>query len=259
MNRQLMFCVLTAAAVWAAPSAKAALLAVDINDRTVGDPGPADPANTAPGFLPYVISSGTSSTGVVGGYTLNFDVFDDGDANDGGAAGNQPGAFDDRDRVVPTGAPTLNEIYDDFLFVGGSAGPVGGIDMRISGGALLPNTPYLVSVYAYDGIDANFGSATQTRTANWFDGNNGDAMVFTTQFTVNMPPTTDDQYKFTGVAITDGAGQLFLKGRRVTAADLAVYVNGVVVDAIPEPATLVLAGVGGLALWAAAGRGRPKT
>ncbi len=220
----------------------AALLAVDINDRTVAD----SLVNTPAGFESWVINTGTTGSAttatqtLASGYTLSFDIFDDHDPNDGGAAGDSPGAFDDRDRVVPTTSPTLDQLYDDFIFAGGSAGPTGGLDMTIGGGALLPNTSYRVSIYSYDGIDANMASATPVRTADWLDGNNSDALVLSTNFTINMPPTTDNQYKFTGVAMTDASGILLLKGRRTTAADVSVYVNGVEVDAIPEPSSIAL-------------------
>jgi hypothetical protein len=214
------------------------LLAIDVNDRDVQDS-----PNTAPGFDPFTLPLvdvanpiGTydpvpTASGTVNGYNINMTVFD---AN--GATGGV-GAMDDRDRVVPTTAPTLNQIYDDFLFVGGSAGATGGLDITISGGALQPNTAYTVSIYAYDGIDANMQSGTPNRVANWMDGNSADATILTTNFTINQPPTTDDQYKFSGLAYTDGAGQLSLKGRRVTAADLAVYVNAVAID-VPVELTL---------------------
>jgi hypothetical protein len=243
-----MLCLaLSPAAASAAP-----LLAVDINDRTVGDPTATDPGNTAPGFEAWSIDTGTTGSAttatrtLASGYTVKFDVFDDHDPNDGGSAGDNPGAFDDRDRVVPTTAPNLNQLYDDFIFAGGSAGPAGGLDLHISGGALQANTAYLVSIYSYDGIDANMGSATPVRTAAWLDGNNADAPVLITNFTVNLPPLTDDQYKFTGVAVTDATGQLFLKGRRTTTGDVSVYVNGIEVNAIPEPAALALAMISGL-------------
>jgi hypothetical protein len=242
MTRHLMFLAAWALLGGLTP-ASAALLSVDINDRTEGEA--ANPVvNTASGFSPYTISSGTNSTGVVNGYTVNFDVFDDGNPNDGGAAGNQAGAFDDRDRDTPNGTPTHNQLYDDLIFVGNSAGPTGGVDLTISGGALLPSRSYLVSIYAYDGISEAGGgaSATPVRSANWFDGNNLDALVFNTTFATNVRPATDDAYKFTGVAMTDGAGKLFLKGRRVSSGDVSVYVNGFVVSGIPEPASLALAG-----------------
>jgi hypothetical protein len=231
--------------------ASAALLAFDVNDRTEGETTSNPGINTAPGFSPWVMTASPSSTAVVDGYTVTFNVFDDGNPNDGGAAGNQAGAFDDRDRVSPTGTPTLNQLYDDFIFAGASAGPAGGLDMSISGGALLPNTNYRVSIYSFDGINASGGSAVPNREAVWLDGNNGDALVLTVNFATNVHPTTDDQYKFTGIATTDVTGALFLKGRRVSATnndDLAVYVNGVVVEAIPEPASLVTLGAGLFAL-----------
>lgn len=242
-----------------APAASAAILAVDINDRTEGEAGQA--VNTVAGFEEFTIDTPTGGVAtamrtLASGYTVKLDVFDDGDENDGGGAGNQPGAFDDRDRVSPSGlptgtqpdagAPTLNQLYDDLIFVGGSAGPTGGIDMRVSGGVLQPNTPYLVSIYAYDGINSTGGSNTPVRTANYFDGNNADAPVLTTVFTTNVRPITDDMYKFTGVAVTDASGMLFLKGRRATTADVSVYMNGFEINAIPEPATLSLLAVAGV-------------
>src|SRR5689334_13769902 len=89
----------------------AALLAVDINDRTV-----ADATNTPAGFESWVINAGgngvaTATQTLASGYTLTFDAFDDHNPSDGGAAGDDAAAFDDRDRAVPTTAPTLNDIY----------------------------------------------------------------------------------------------------------------------------------------------------
>jgi hypothetical protein len=252
--RRLCLGVLFVSATGATASA-APLLAVDVNDRTVGDPTATDPANTAAGFEAWLMDTGTTTTRTLtSGYTVQVDVFDDGDANDGGAAGNQAGAYDDRDRVVPTTAGNLNEVYDDFIFAGASAGPAGGLDVKISGGSLLPSTQYLVSIYAYDGIDANMASATPTRTASWLDGNNADLAVTTATFTINQPPT-GDEYKFTGIAVTDSTGRLFLKGRRVTAADVAVYLDGLEVSMIPEPGVAML---GCLAAVALCGRRRRR-
>jgi hypothetical protein len=255
MTRHLIFLVACLTLGVIASQAPAALLAVDVNERTADIDGPPGP-DTPPGFESFVINTAgnssvtTATQTLASGYTVTFDVFDDGDPNDGGAAGNQAGAFDDRDRISPDTAPTLNQLYDDFIFAGGSAGPTGGIDVKISGGALVPLTNYLVSIYAYDGINSTGGSATPVRTANYFDGNNADAAVLTTVFTTNIRPTTDEMYKFTGVARTDSAGQLFLKGRRATAGDVSVYINGLEVSVIPEPASLASTalGVAGLLL-----------
>jgi hypothetical protein len=213
-----------------------ALLKVDVDaragDSSAGPPGP----NTVAGFESFTINTAASgavasaSQTFASGYTLSFDVFDDGNPSDGGNPGDDPGKFDDRDRVSPDTAPTLNQLYDDFIFVGGSAGPTGGLDVRVSGGALVPNTPYRVSIYAYDGINSTGGSATPVREAAYFDGNNSNAPVLNTVFTTTTRPATDDTYKFSGVAVTDSTGQLFLKGRRVTAADVSVYIDGLEVN-----------------------------
>jgi hypothetical protein len=235
MRRQLRFFVGVFMSGLMTTSVSAALLSIDVNDRTEGE-ATSDPSiNTVAGFSPFVISGAspiTTTSSVVSGYTVTMTVFD---AN--GATGGV-GAMDDRDRTVPTTSPSYNQLYDDLVFVGNSAGDVGGgMDVTISGGALLPNTPYFVSIYAFDGAGS---TNTPVRTANWTDGNNADAPVLTTAFTVNVPPTTDNQYKFTGIAFTDAAGQLFLKGRDATAGDIALYINGLEVDTIPEPACAAL-------------------
>src|SRR6185503_8068064 len=233
MTRRTKVCLVRALAVagffGAGAVAKAApLLAIDFNDRTEGEAG--QEINTAPGFSAFTLGgsgSQTTASGTVNGYALSITVFD-ANGDTGGV-----GAMDDRDRAVPTTAPNLNQLYDDLIFVGNSAGDVGGgMDLTISGGALTPNTQYLVSIYAYDGAGS---TNTPVRSALWTDGNNADAPVLTTSFTVNVPPVTDEQYKFTGIAVTDSAGNLLLKGRDTTAGDIALYVNGLEINPIPEP------------------------
>ena len=225
------------------PAASAApILAIDFNDRTEGEAG--QELNTAPGFSPFTLGgsgSQTSATGTVNGFNLTLTVFD---AN--GATGGV-GAMDDRDRAVPTTSPTLNQLYDDLIFVGNSAGDVGGgLDIAIdSGGQLAPNTPYLVSIYAFDGAGSN---NFPIRTANWTDGNNADAPILTTAFAVAVSPVTDDQYKYTGLAMTDASGNLLLKGRDATTGDIALYVNGLEINQVPEPGALTLLGLSSLLL-----------
>jgi hypothetical protein len=253
MKRQLLTMAEMFAVVAVGQTTFAALIAVDINDRTAGDPTSASPANTATGFQPFVLPASPAAPSAavvtVGAYTFDLSVFDSNGATGG------VGAMDDRDRVVPTGGPPTgarahNEIYDDFFFVGGSAGPTGGLDLKISGGAIQPSTPYLVSIYSFDGIQPGGGSAVPVRTANWLDGNNSDALVFNATFTTTVPPVTRNQYRFTGIALSDATGKLFLKGRRpANIADLSVYVDAIVVHGqVPEPASIALAALVGLAL-----------
>ena len=246
MKRRTRACLVKALAVAGffgvgGVASAAPLLAVDFNDRTEGEAG--QEINTAPGFSPFALGgsgSQTTASGTINGYALSITVFD-ANGDTGGV-----GAMDDRDRTVPTTSPNLNQLYDDLIFVGNSAGDVGGgIDLTISGGALTPNTQYLVSIYAYDGAGS---TNTPVRSALWTDGNNADAPVLTTSFTVNVPPVTDDQYKFTGIAVTDSAGALLLKGRDTTAGDIALYMNGLEINPIPEPGCLAIGGLATLVM-----------
>jgi hypothetical protein len=241
-----VFLAIAAAAVLTAMMltgrASAALLAVDVNDRTV-----VDTPNTAPGFSQFQLSGTTAAVGdttaVVGGYTVTVTAVN--------AAGAPQGGIDDRDRGAPAvTTPTLDQIYDDFIFTAAGVGVGGGVDMSInSGGALAANTPYLFSVYSFD---SGSTGQTQPRTSAWFDGNNADALVLVTSFAGSVLPVTDDQYKFTGIAMTDASGNLLLKARNTTANDSGgaitpgVFVNGFEIDVIPEPSSWALVCLAGL-------------
>ena len=160
----------------------------------------------------------TTTTLNLGGYDVS--------ATPVNAAGVTTSGVDDRDRATPTTSPTLNQLYDDFMFTATGVGAGGGIDLTVQGGALEPNKPYTFSLYAYDS-----GSTGVVRTANWLDGNRGDVLSFSTSFAAATSPTADDQYKFTGVAVSDGAGRLFVRGRNTTpltgtTINPGVFVNG---------------------------------
>ncbi len=233
------------------------LLSVDVNDRTV-----VDTPNTVTGFLSYTLNGTTAtvtapSQQTVGSYSVTLAPFDDGLDENTVTNGlqNTTGAIDDRDRTTPTNGVSLTyaQIYDDFVFAGASTGPSGGMNLTISGGALLPNTQYLISIYSFD---SGSTAAPQPRTANWLDGNNGDALVLTTSFSGGTAPVNDGDYRFTGLATTDGAGSLFLKGRNTTgyqpdgAVSPSVFLNGFEVSVVPEPSSVVLTmiGIGAFAL-----------
>jgi hypothetical protein len=106
-----------------------------------------------------------------------------------------------------------------------------------------------VAIYTYD---SDSTPVPQPRTANWLDGNNGDALILMTSFNAATAPTTDNQYRFTGVAMTNAAGTLFLRGRSTTgvATSPGVILNGFEINAIPEPTSFVVASLAGLAVLA---------
>jgi hypothetical protein len=185
------------------------LLSVDVDHR-------AAPV-TVPGYSSYLMEPsgalGTTSA-TVDGYTVTLTAVN--------AAGSPLGAIDDRQRATPTTAPTLNDLYRDFIFAGGSTGAGGGIDMVVdSGGALMPNTSYLFSLYSFD------TGSTGARSADWLDGNASNTVAFSTSFNGSNSPTVDEQYKFTGALRTDASGNLFLRGRNTSPGGaLGVFVNG---------------------------------
>jgi hypothetical protein len=205
------------------------LLKVDVNDREMAQRDMTDVNNTVPGFGEFQLTGTVPATGNAGaqsstnanvnGYDISVLAVN--------AAGNAQGGIDDRDRTTPITTPTLDQIYDDFIFTAGGVGAGGGIDMAIQGGALQPNTAYDFSLYAFD----SGSPSPPTRTADWLDGNRSNARAFSTKFSSNVTPTTDDQFKFTGVAVTDGSGRLFLRGRNTTpltgtTINPGVFVNG---------------------------------
>ena len=211
------------------------LLAIDVNDRTA-----VDTPNTPPGFSTFQLSGTTAAVGstsaIVEGFTVSVTAVN--------ASGAPIGGIDDRDRIGPSGASSLNQIYDDFIFTAGGVGIGGGIDLTIGNNpsVLFPDTEYIVSIYSYD-RDSTL--APQPRTAAWLDGNNSDALLFTTAFSAAAEPATDDQYKFTGIAVTDAAGTLFLRGRNThTDTTPGVFVNGIEISQIPEPSSALILGLG---------------
>lgn len=197
------------------------LLAVDVNSRT-GEAAPPVPAgdNTVAGFNEFLLPAGSPiavASATYGSYQVTMSTVN--------ATGVPTGAFLDRDRTLPSTTPTLNQLYDDFVFAPfsgtGNVGAGGGINLEIkSGGALQPNKLYSVSVYAFD------TSTTGGRTANWLDGNSLDGFAVAATFNGSTAPTTDEQYKFTANYRTDASGNLLLKARETGGAGHAVFLNG---------------------------------
>ena len=247
MNRRLKYFAALLTFCSLPHAASAALIAVDVNDRTA-----VDTPNSVAGFESFVLSGTTATvstptTQTIGAYTVTIAPFDDLMDENSVTEGVQDtvGVLDDRDRTTPTDGGSLSfaQIYDDFVFAQTGTGPTGGMDLTISGGSLLPNTPYRVSIYAFD---SGSTPAPQPRSATWLDANNANALVVNTSFSGADLPTGNDQYRFVGTALTDNSGALRLLGRNTTpngangATSIGVFLNGFEVDVIPEPGSLVL-------------------
>src|SRR5437660_4851597 len=110
----------------AVPAGAVPVLSLDFDDRTVQD---ASPPNTVPGFSSFVLPGTTASvtgsaSNTYGSNVVTLAIFDsDAPPND------TNGAMDDRDRTVPSNSPALAQLYDDFVFVGTSAGTTGGLNV----------------------------------------------------------------------------------------------------------------------------------
>jgi len=248
MSRLLLGIGLLLATLCAASSSSAALLSVDFNDR--GNTPSFTPSNTQAGFTGWKMS-GTSAASsalesqAVGPYTVTLQAVDDHLDENTVTAGVQDttGQIDDRLRTTPTngGLLTTADLYDDVIFAGTSVGPTGGMDLKVSG--LTANTQYFIGLYAFD---SGSTPAPQPRTANWLDGNNADALVLATSFNGAALPTFDNQYKFIGFATTDASGTLWLKGRNTSPnattgpTTIGVFINGLEISEVPEPASLFL-------------------
>jgi hypothetical protein len=237
-------------------------LSVDFNDR--GNTPSFTPSNTQAAFSGWRMS-GTSAASsalesqAVGAYTVSLQAVDDHVDENTVTAGVQDtvGQIDDRLRTTPanSGLLTYADLYDDVIFAGTSVGPTGGMDLKVSG--LSPNTQYFLGLYAFD---SGSSPAPQPRTANWLDGNNADAPVLTTSFNGAALPTFNDQYKFIGFASTDASGTLFLKGRNTTPnastgpTSIGVFINGLEISEVPEPACMMLLLSGSVVLMLRRGR-----
>jgi hypothetical protein len=214
-------------ALGAGVSAAAVELQVDINDRTPTD-GSATDSGTQPGFAAYdylnnaIDNVGPGHTMVVSGIG---------------------GIVDDRDRNFSYNASTLTyaEVYDDFIFNNSNTGS---LTVTITG--FEPSTQYQVSLYAYD------HGSPGVRSATWLDQNNGGALVTNVSFEGGVVPTTNDTYKYTGLAMTDENGMLSLRGNNASPIPPSgtyqgVFLSGLEVAAVPEPTAAVsLLGLAGL-------------
>ncbi|HQL75605.1 MAG TPA: LamG domain-containing protein [Phycisphaerae bacterium] len=195
-------------------------LAVDFNDRSAAGAG-----MTQAGFSEFLLAGSGAVTRTIGAHTLTL--------TPAGAS-----TFDDRARTTPvnSGAFTQDKLLRDFVFVSGTAA-ADGLDLLIQG--LGANELYEVTLWAFD-----TGSGGG-RSSDWFA--NGVLVADNYSFNGAVLPTSNDQYAFSFLAYADEDGELLLAGRAAGGSNPNVFLNALELTRwapVPEPATLLLAGLG---------------
>jgi hypothetical protein len=205
------------------------LLALDFNERGVNPD-----LITQPGFTPFLSSSNGSVTAIQTQATTR--VF-------GGigvtVSNTAPLGYDDRLRATPTnsGAFTESLLLRDFIFSLTRTNE-GGLDVTIEG--LTPHQLHRLTIWSFDA--GSLGNRVSDWSANGVPVTNGYALNG-----ANLP-TANEQYQFTFDAAADGAGRIWLAGRRspasvsgTGAAEFGVFLNALrlaVVNPPPEPSGL---------------------
>lgn len=139
--------------------------------------------------------------------------------------------FFDRGAPSDSGAMTYGELYRDFNFVNG-AGP---IEYTLSGPAIIPNSPYQITWYAYD-INANIFDPTVTEFRPRPASNTSGSIGQVTYGLFPATPTDNFQYSFTGIwTATDDSLEIDAAG----IGGSFVRVNGF--EIVPEPSAALLA------------------
>jgi hypothetical protein len=195
-------------------------LKIDVNQRSAANNVP---ANTEPGFTPFVITSAAS--GAIAPATVNSLTIGAQTVSIIGTGTGTTG-YDDRKRATPaaSGAFTQSALLQDFIFAGYNAttNVNAGLDITVTG--LEPNKTYAVTIWSFDS-----GSAG-TRVSDWVA--NGDLKVSNYTFNGSTAPTTNERYQMNFLSMSDGAGQILISARRDTtsvnasnAAESGVFFN----------------------------------
>ncbi len=136
------------------------------------------------------------------------------------------------------GSFTLSDMYRDFLYVDSG----NGVNIVISG--LTANAQYSGRIWSYD--YAQRATAASTFATDW--SVNSVLVADNYSFAGWGLPTTDTIASFAFSTTANGAGQITIQGLRVTGN--GVGINGLQLDLVPEPASAMLASLGGVCMLA---------
>lgn len=203
----------------AATSASAALLSVDFDSNYASLGGGISP--TQPGFESAVVGvfESTALEYTFGDYVVSTqDTVADADANF-----TQSGA---RDRTVSD--PTVSPFYRDFVFANASNGNRFGLLIE----GLDASTAYAVDFWAYDANSSRTVTISQV----------GNPLVTgAIAYVGSVQPDDLSDYMTTLTATSDASGALFFE---VSSATGDALLNGFQINAVPEPSSMALAGLG---------------
>jgi len=182
----------------------APVLSVDFNANTAGSTDTNPPANTEVGFDTMALNSNPRT---FNGITVQLSAL-------------SGGVLDSRDRTTPTqsGSLTLDQIYDDFIFV---IGQTNGNGARIQITGLIPDQNYQLKMWSFDSMSLG------ARMSDWTETASGAARVITNGYTFDgsVLPTSDDQYTFGGLVTASAGGALSIEGRRSGGTSHGVFMN----------------------------------
>ena len=207
-----ILCILSVALAAVSSTHATDLLAIDINHGT---------SPTEAGF------TGQNSSGVVhsttaGDITVSFT--------------GQQGTFD---RGASGGVN--NDLYRDFIFEN-NTGNSPDITLTLTGPGVAASTDYILTFYAYDS-----GDATRRTGIAGISGTTGTTLGPVISQGTGVPDTLDE-YAVTGTFTSDGAGTLTFGIDGLPGGGERTGINGFQLEAVPEPSTTALLGLGGLAL-----------
>ena len=182
------------------------------------------------GFQAFGIATGSVTgpvTKTLGGYDVTVAV---------GTTLTGTGTLTARDRAAPaadSGAFTYSALYRDFI------NPTTTSAMSIGVAGLTGNTQYKIGLYAYD--NSNTKTITFTDYTTGAAGNSGQV-----PFTAGATFTSNDQFATFFNATTNSAGNLVF---RATSNSGGALISGLVIDSVPEPASIGLMSLAALALY----------